>query len=929
MEPQKSYSDYMYEFSPSEIYDGLMLGLFPEKLPPVFTAENFLRYSRQNMAAQFRVDDEWRHYVHYENMRNLNRPRIMGIADPFGYENMCRCLKESWRDLQKYFYEVTRSQQYKVSRLHVRKMTGTDSIFKMNYHAKAWNQDPVPDLRIDARYMIRADISSCFPSIYTHSLPWALVGKETAKRTTRDSVWYNFIDQCASHMRDGETTGLMIGNHASNILSEIVLCKVDEELCAHSNEYNYIRNIDDYECYADNRNHAEKFLVDLKDALGKYNLRLNYEKTKIVELPAEYEDSWVRKLAARLAILPDGVLPKKNVEAFIGGLVELLRETNNASVVYYAMKALRNRVMNEDARLYYLKYMAHLAVLYPYLYGYFDKYLFEPFDVRVSAISDMADRMIAHAFEVRNYEEASFALYFAVRYGFNVHDFDVHKVIDSGDAVMCAMALLYARRRGLIHMERDLVAYAKTIAQNEKSFQEQWIFAYEALPETDVPDEWKHLKRNGVTFIKDLDSISPACESEFEAERIDWSLSLDLDQAGDEVRHLVDGYLQDLPARFDQAVAKKYLIRIVANLWKRSLIRKAVCIPKEHHKYYWSDIRELGEAEISISLLKHSLRWLRSNRYIGERLGIKGEESSRYWPREGLFKIFSSAETSILITCNKPFSEVVQKDAFKMIVPRPNMSDKAERYRECIKRINKLYSEHAFSCRLDRRSRADAIFPRLKAVFNNGSWDEGGRLYASGSLNGIDYQCIPSDMRPSILIDGNATVELDYSGLHVNMLYAEKDFQLEGDPYDFLPNEQRALAKFAMLVVINAQDEEQALHALEKRRLELMYATGLSKKKEGLRRAFLLNDDLGAVINKLKAAHSKISEFFFSGYALKLQNRDSEMALEIVSYFCDRDIPVLPVHDSFIIEATYKDELKSQMDSVYGKYNKMYYCEIK
>ena len=38
MEHQKSYAEYIDEFGSDEIYDGLMRGLFPEKLPPVFTA---------------------------------------------------------------------------------------------------------------------------------------------------------------------------------------------------------------------------------------------------------------------------------------------------------------------------------------------------------------------------------------------------------------------------------------------------------------------------------------------------------------------------------------------------------------------------------------------------------------------------------------------------------------------------------------------------------------------------------------------------------------------------------------------------------------------------------------------------------------------------------------------------------------------------
>ena len=194
----------------------------------------------------------------------------------------------------------------------------------------------------------------------------------------------------------------------------------------------------------------------------------------------------------------------------------------------------------------------------------------------------------------------------------------------------------------------------------------------------------------------------------------------------------------------------------------------------------------------------------------------------------------------------------------------------------------------------------------------------GGRLYASGSMNGVDYQCIPSDMRPGIQIDGKSTVELDYSGLHVHMLYAEKGLQLtEDDPYDFLGHVGRSLAKFAMLVVLNAKGERQAVHALEYRKEELAFATGLSPKKEALRVAFHRHSSMAEVVERAKARHARISEFFFSQYALILQNKDSEIALEVLKEFVGLAIPVLPVHDSFIVEKSIGPQLKLAMENAY------------
>ena len=46
-----------------------------------------------------------------------------------------------------------------------------------------WRVDGSPENSLIYRkqYSVHADISKCFPSVYTHSLAWALAGKNVAK----------------------------------------------------------------------------------------------------------------------------------------------------------------------------------------------------------------------------------------------------------------------------------------------------------------------------------------------------------------------------------------------------------------------------------------------------------------------------------------------------------------------------------------------------------------------------------------------------------------------------------------------------------------------------------------------------------------------------------------------------------------------------
>lgn len=43
----KQYADYMDEITGDELYEGLMVcGMFSEKLPPIFTSEEFFEYAQ-------------------------------------------------------------------------------------------------------------------------------------------------------------------------------------------------------------------------------------------------------------------------------------------------------------------------------------------------------------------------------------------------------------------------------------------------------------------------------------------------------------------------------------------------------------------------------------------------------------------------------------------------------------------------------------------------------------------------------------------------------------------------------------------------------------------------------------------------------------------------------------------------------------------
>src|SRR5260370_40427866 len=63
-----------------------------------------------------------------------------------------------------------------------------------------------------SRYVLKADISRFYPTLYTHSIPWALHTKEVAKAKKKDSsLLGNLIDSATQATQHQQTLGIPVG----------------------------------------------------------------------------------------------------------------------------------------------------------------------------------------------------------------------------------------------------------------------------------------------------------------------------------------------------------------------------------------------------------------------------------------------------------------------------------------------------------------------------------------------------------------------------------------------------------------------------------------------------------------------------------------------------------------------------------------------
>ena len=194
-------------------------------------------------------------------------------------------------------------------------------------------------------------------------------------------------------------------------------------------------------------------------------------------------------------------------------------------------------------------------------------------------------------------------------------------------------------------------------------------------------------------------------------------------------------------------------------------------------------------------------------------------------------------------------------------------------------------------------------------VFNEGlkgHWKRGGRFYRGW------WQQIDKEDRSKIYINDQPTLEVDFKAFHPNLLSNELGVRLADDPYDLgglllpdvvtTPEQQRTYVKLLVLMGINADSDKKAFQAFRNSDRQDKVANSLTNIQ--------LAELLRGFINK----HPQFENILCTGQALRLMNIDSQIANMVIDHFTQKDIPVLCIHDSFIIQYDKEPELRRILD---------------
>ena len=167
------------------------------------------------------------------------------------------------------------------------------------------------NLRLEQKYdhMMVMDITGCFYHIYTHSIAWAVKGKDIAKNNIDKNTFENDFDHLMLHSNYNETNGIIVGPEVSRIFAEIILQAVDLAIMRQLKEkYNYRlgrdyevrRYVDDSYVYATSREILEHVSEAYQEQLAYYKMDINKSKLEFHERPFTTGVSDAKRLVNRM-----------------------------------------------------------------------------------------------------------------------------------------------------------------------------------------------------------------------------------------------------------------------------------------------------------------------------------------------------------------------------------------------------------------------------------------------------------------------------------------------------------------------------------------------------------------------------------------------------------------------------------------------------
>jgi reverse transcriptase-like protein len=494
------------------LLDLLERGYFPKELPRPFVTVPFANaiISATALPGDFGKSAVRSSNVPTSKMGHYSLARVglfrrpLSICNPLHYFLLCKEMIQNWPSIS--------------PRVAGTRLAATAPEFKTVGRAinGKWPQGAraylAQESRLGRRYVLQTDINQFYKSIYTHSIPWALHTKPTAKTNRTLTLLGNKIDYWVRMGQDQQTVGIPIGPDTSLVIAELIMQRSDEELLARLPSLKGHRFVDDYELSFQTRTEAEDAFHILETCLSEYELVLNHMKTQVLELPLPLEAPWVTELRL-FSFRSTGSGQAADLSNYFSRVYSIHASNLDESVLQFAIARLRSTTIDPANWALFQRLLLLCVVPEPACFPY----VLEQIITRVNAgaapilpeLEEIANTLIISHSTLKHSSEVANAAWACLALGLRLHDKAVDLISQCDDPIVALLAL-DCEQHGLVSKPLDKILWTSHMTQ-DSLYDEHWLLAYEAnvkgwLPNAGPTDHvaadmnFGFLKNNGVYF---------------------------------------------------------------------------------------------------------------------------------------------------------------------------------------------------------------------------------------------------------------------------------------------------------------------------------------------------------------------------------------------------------------------------------------------
>lgn len=470
-------------------------GYFPKELPPCFTTQALAKSLENKKQLLEKLDEQVKQHKHsyfvpFSIPKWAGFRRRLSIPHPLFATALSKDICENWDRI------LRASSKSPISKSRI-KIGGEKS---RRHLFPEHSQKELTNFRIEfaatAKYVLYADISNYYPSVYTHILPWCLHGKKTARRKLTDSALAgNKIDKSLRCLQHDESFGLPIGFDSCFALSEVIGSTIDrilhKQLKSKKITYDGYRYVDDFVLYFNSEENSKIALEQLRLILSELRLTLNEEKTLIKRLPEPIDPTWVFELSK---FKFDSQHPITDIKHFFAIAFSAQSINPKDPVLSYALSTLNpsNKSYFELSKLPGEKTLGKFLALVCQAITTRPETLNKAFELlrfykgRLPLSSNpewkMLERAINHLIETSSSTddfELTWSLYFIRFFGFLLTP-DAAKIISqSSNSVVVLMALDLINSRKIPSDTFDMGKWKSMVKSKDSANSSHWLLFYE------------------------------------------------------------------------------------------------------------------------------------------------------------------------------------------------------------------------------------------------------------------------------------------------------------------------------------------------------------------------------------------------------------------------------------------------------------------